>query len=177
MFLAAVLISAKDWFIPGAIFSSVVLLLLAWSYRKAPGSGGFRAVCFLLKLIGVLALALCLLEPLWSRERARPGANYFAVLADNSQGMKIKDRGASQSRGENLQAILTGEKQAWQPKLDENFQLRRYFFDARLQTTRDFAELNFDGRVSSMTSALRNLADRYKGQPLACHNCIRTIFT
>jgi len=26
------------------------------------------------------------------RERARPGANYFAVLADNSQGMKIKDR-------------------------------------------------------------------------------------
>ena len=167
MFLAAVLFSARDWLIPGAIFSAVVLLLLAWSYRNAPGSSGFRALCFLLKLIGVLALALCLLEPLWSRERARPGANYFAVLADNSQGMKIKDRGATRSRGEDLQAVLTGEKQLWQPALDENFQLRRYFFDARLQSTRDFSELAFDGRVSSMVSSLRNLADRYNGQPLA----------
>lgn len=167
MFLAAVLISAKNWVIPGAIFCVVVLSLLAWSYRNSPGGGGFRALCLLLKLIGVIALALCLLEPLWSRERARPGANYFAILADNSQGMKIKDRGASQPRGDNLVALLGAEKQDWQPKLDENFQLRRYLFDTRLQTTRDFSELTFDGRVSSMVTALRNLSDRYKGQPLA----------
>ena len=167
MFLAAVLISAKNWVIPGVLFSAVVLLLLAWSYRNAPGGGGFRAFCLLLKLIGVLALALCLLEPLWSRERARPGANFFAVLADNSQGMKIKDRGAVKSRGENLQALLSTEKQDWQPRIDENFQLRRYLFDTRLQSTRDFAELAFDGRVSSMITSLRSLADRYKGQPLA----------
>lgn len=159
--------SSRDWLIPGALFSAAVLLLLVWSYRSAPGGAGHRALCLGLKLLGVLALALCLLEPIWSRERARPGANFFAVLADNSQGMKIKDRGAKQSRGENLHALLTGEKQPWQPKLDENFQLRRYLFDARLQSTRDFSELAFDGRVSSMISALRNLADRYKGQPLA----------
>ena len=167
MFLAAVLISARDWLIPGAAIFALVLLLLVWSYRNAPGGGGFRALCLFLKLLGVLALAACLLEPLWSRERARPGANYFAVLADNSQGMKIKDRGAIKSRGENLQSLLTAEKPAWQPVLDENFQLRRYFFDSRLQSTRDFSELAFDGRVSSMTSALRTLADRFKGQPLA----------
>lgn len=167
MFLAAILISARNWLIPGAIFLTVVLFLLAWSYLKAPGPGGFRALCFLLKLLGVLALALCLLEPMWTRERARPGANYFAILADNSQGMQIKDRGATRSRGENLQALLRPENQEWQPKLDENFQVRRYLFDARLQSTRDFAEIAFDGRVSSMISALRNLADRYKGQPLA----------
>ncbi len=167
MFLAAVIISAKDWLIPGALFSVAVLLLLAWSYRKAPGSAGLRALCLGLKLLGVLALALCLLEPLWSRERARPGANYFAVLADNSQGMKIKDRNATRSRGENLQALLATEQQQWQPALDENFQVRRYLFDARLQSTRDFAELAFDGRVSSMITSLRSLGDRYKGQPLA----------
>lgn len=167
MLLAAVMFSSRDWLIPGALFSAAVLLLLVWSYRNAPGSAGHRALCLGLKLLGVLALALCLLEPIWSRERARPGANFFAVLADNSQGMKIKDRGAKQSRGENLRALLIGDKQAWQPKLDENFQLRRYLFDARLQSSRDFSELAFDGRVSSMISALHNLADRYKGQPLA----------
>lgn len=103
----------------------------------------------------------------FERERACPGANYFAVLADNSQGMKIKDRGQARTRGENLQALLTVQRPAWQPALDENFQVRRYVFDSRLQSTRDFSELNFDGRVSSMNSALRTLADRYQGQPLA----------
>lgn len=167
MFQAAVLISGGDWLIPGAIILALVLLLLVWSYRNAPGTGGFRTLCLFLKLLGVLALAACLLEPLWSRERARPGANYFAVLADNSQGMKIKDRGATTSRGENLQKLLSADQPAWQSSLDENFQLRRYLFDARLQSTRDFAELTFDGRVSAMASALRSIADRYKGQPLA----------
>ncbi len=167
MLLAAVMFSARDWLIPGIVFSALGLLLLVWSYRTGSGSPGHRALCLGLKLLGLLALALCLLEPIWSRERARPGANYFAILADNSQGMKIKDRGAAKSRGENLQTLVGGEKQSWQPKLDESFQVRRYLFDARLQSTRDFAELAFDGRVSSMMAALRNLNERYKGQPLA----------
>jgi hypothetical protein len=167
MSLAAILISGRGWLIPGVIFAVLVLLLLAWSYRRAAGGGGFRALCLGLKLLGVLALAACLLEPLWTRERARPGANYFAMLADNSQGMKIKDRGAARSRGENLLAALTADKPAWQPVLEENFQMRRYFFDARLQSTRDFSEVAFDGRVTSLMTALRTLADRYKGQPLA----------
>jgi len=167
MFLAAILISGRGWLVPGAIFAVLVLLLLAWSYRRTTGGGGFRALCLFLKLLGVLALAACLLEPLWTRERARPGANYFAVLADNSQGMKIKDRGATRTRGENLLGLLTADKPAWQPALEESFQVRRYFFDARLQSTRDFSELAFDGRVTSMATALRTLTDRYKGQPLA----------
>src|SRR5262249_20174311 len=129
MFLATVLVSGRDWLIPGLVFFCLVLLLLAWSYRRAPASGGLRAVFLFLKLLGVLALAACLLEPLWSRERARPGANYFALLADNSQGMNIKDRGASRSRGENLQALLTGDRPDWQPPMEENFQVRRYLFD------------------------------------------------
>lgn len=167
MFLAAVLISGRDWLIPGIVILAVVLLLLAWSYRQAPGTGGFRTLCLFLKLLGVIALAACLLEPLWSGERARPGANYFAILADNSQGLKIKDRGDARTRGENLQTLLTAQRPAWQPALDENFQVRRYSFDSRLQSTRDFSELNFEGRVSSMSSALRTLSDRYQGQPLA----------
>jgi hypothetical protein len=167
MFLDKVHFSGQGWLVPGAIILASVLLLLAWSYRRAPGGGGFRALCLFLKLLGVLALAACLLEPLWTRDRARPGANYFAVLADNSQGMRIKDRGATRTRGENLMAALTAEKPAWQPALEENFQVRRYLFDARLQSTRDFAELAFDGRVTSMATALRTLADRYQGQPLA----------
>src|SRR5688572_16563018 len=167
MFLATLLFSGRDWLLVAAVFAVVALSLLVWSYNRSGVSGGIRAACLLLKLIGVLALAACLLEPLWTRERARPGSNYFAVLADNSQGMKIKDRGATRTRGDNLVAALTADKPAWQPVLEESFQVRRYLFDARLQSTRDFSELAFDGRVTSMATALKTLADRYQGQPLA----------
>jgi uncharacterized membrane protein len=124
-------------------------------------------VCGFLKLLGLLALAACLLEPLWTGQRARPGANYFVVLADNSQSLQVKDRNQPRSRGEMLKTVLATDKPGWQLKLEENFQVRRYLFDARLQPTKDFGELNFDGRASALGTALRTLADRYRGQPLA----------
>jgi uncharacterized membrane protein len=121
-----------------------------------------------LKLLGLLALAACLLEPLWTQQRARPGANFFVVLADNSQGLQIQDNGASRSRGEDLRALLAGDQAtAWQMKMEENFQVRRYLFDTRLQSTRDFSELSFDGRATALASALKSIRDRYEGQPLA----------
>ena len=167
MILAALFISGREWLLPASALVGVALLFLLWAYRRAPVSGGVRASCFVLKLLGLLALAACLLEPLWSDQRARPGANYFALLADNSQGMQIKDRGASRSRGEFLHGLLGLEQPGWQSRLEENFQVRRYLFDSRLQSTKDFSELLFDGRASSMGTALRALAERYKGQPLA----------
>ena len=66
---------------------------------------GFSSI----KLLGVAALVFCLLEPLFTRETARPGANLFLQIADNSKGMRIKDRGRTQSRGEQLRALLAGE--------------------------------------------------------------------
>src|SRR5207249_2082315 len=142
-------------------------VLLIWGYWRSPVGGAARGVGFVLKALGLAALGFCLLEPLWSTQRARPGANFFAIVADNSQGMQIKDRDATLSRGTELRDLLTSHKDEWQGKLDENFQVRRYLFDSRLQATRDFADLQFDGRASAIGGALRTVADRYQGQPLA----------
>jgi uncharacterized membrane protein len=120
-----------------------------------------------LKLAGLLALALCLLDPLRVGQRARPGANLFALIADNSQSMQIKDAGQSQSRGEILRGQLTNDPAGWESALAENYQLRRYTFDSQLQDARDFEELKFDGRASALLSALHTAADRWRGQPVA----------
>jgi uncharacterized membrane protein len=165
--LAALLISGREWLWPVALFLAVALGVLAWAYRRASTDGVLRGVCFGLKLLGMLLLAGCVLEPLWSGQRARPGSNLFIVLADNSQGMQIKDHGATQSRGDFLHGLLGSDKATWLEELEENFQLRRYFFDSRLQSTRNYSELSFDGRASSIGTALRNIRDRYQGQPLA----------
>jgi uncharacterized membrane protein len=165
--LAAVIISGRDWLLPVVVYLAVALGVVAWSYSRDSGHGVVRAICAALKLVGLLTLGAVVLEPLWSGERARPGANLFVVLADNSEGMRIKDRGATQSRGEVMRGLLTGDTETWPAKMEDNFQVRRYVFDSRLQSTRDFAELNFDGRATSLGTALKNIADRYQGQPLS----------
>ena len=165
--LASLVISGRDWLVPVVVYLAVALGAVAWSYRRDTTHGAVRIICAALKLLGLLTLGAVLLDPLWSGVRARQGANMFVILADNSQGLRIKDRGASQSRGEVMRDLLTGGTAKWPTKMDENFQVRRYLFDSRLQSTRDFSELNFDGRATSLGTALRDIADRYQGQPLS----------
>jgi len=144
----------------------VATAITFWAYRTA-GSPWVRWLCLALKVVGFTALAACLLEPLWSGQRARPGANLFAIVADNSQGLQIRDRGSSQTRGELLRKLLNPQQGTWQTTLDDNFELRRYLFDARLQSTKDFSELDFDGRASAIVSSLHALGERFHGRPLA----------
>jgi uncharacterized membrane protein len=158
--------SSQQWLWPAALFLIIALLVLAWSYRASAGQP-LRWTCLTLKALGLTALALCLLEPLWLGQRPRPGANLFAVVADNSQGLQIRDRGETKTRGEGLRALVDPQTAGWQSTLGETFEVRRYTFDARLQATNDFKELTFEGRTSALGSALRTLGERFQGRPLA----------
>ncbi len=162
-----IVFSARAWLLPVLVLVVALAGALAWAGRRGVAGRSVRIACGLLKLAGVLALALCLLDPLRVSQRARPGANIFALIADNSQSMQVKDAGQSQSRGEILRAQLTNDAAGWQSALSENFQLRRYTVDSQLQDARDFAELKFDGRASALQTALHTAADRWRGQPVA----------
>jgi uncharacterized membrane protein len=158
--------SALNWLWPAVTFVAVATLVLVWSYRASAGHA-LRWPCLALKTLGIVALALCLMEPLWLGQRPRPGANLFAVVADNSQGLQIKDAGDTQSRGEKLRELVDPAKAAWQATLGDTFELRRYVFDARLQASNDFRELTFDGRSTALGAALRTIGERFQGRPLA----------
>jgi uncharacterized membrane protein len=158
--------SSWNWLWPVLIFGVVALLILAWSYRALAGQP-LRWVCLALKAVGLTALALCLLEPLWLGQRARPGANLFAVLADNSQGLQVRDRNETTSRGDAVRKLVDPLQSPWQSSLAATFDVRRYLFDARLQPTKDFSELNFEGRSTALSAALRTVGERFQGRPLA----------
>ncbi|KAF0179967.1 MAG: Uncharacterized protein FD161_980 [Limisphaerales bacterium] len=167
MHLASLIFSGRDWLVPVLALAGIGLAALVWGYTRAGADKGLRAVCVMLKVLGFAALALCLLEPLWTGQRAKPGANLLAVVADNSQGMQIHDRGNAQSRGEFLRDALAGKGADWLTKLRENFEVRGYVFDSRLQPSTDFAELNFEGRASAIGSALTTLKERLGNRPIA----------
>ena len=167
MLVAEFHLSATQSLVPLIAAFIVLVGFVIWAYGRSTGSTVVRSVCSVLKIIGLAALVLCLLEPLWNKQRAKPGSNYFVVLADNSQGLQIHDKGAPQSRGEQMKKLLTDSSANWQAALAENFQMRRYSFDARLQPVSEFGELDFNGGASALNTALKNIAERYRGQPLA----------
>ena len=146
-----------------ALWAAAVALSLLAHRRLPPMLRSTPALA--LRLGGFTILALALLEPAWSRPRARPGANFFAVLADDSRSLQLPAAGG-QPLGAALQRQLASGSE-WQRQLGEIYQLRRYLFDDRLERVTDFGGLRFDGTASHLASALRTLGDRFRGAPLA----------
>lgn len=160
-------LAGQDWLWPSIAALVVALGFVAWAYARTPGSRGLRFSCAILKLLGIAALLACLLEPMWTGQRAKPGANLLALVADNSLSMKLHGRGEAASRGEMLTRLVAGEDSAWRGPLAENFEVRIYLADTRLVPTQDFRELDFSGRTTALGGALKTIVERYRGQPLA----------
>lgn len=165
--LGTVTFPMSRWVWLAAAVLPVALTLLVWSYRRAARLTGVHGVAFFFKVLGLLVLALCLVEPLWSGRQAKSGANLFVVVADNSSGMNVRDQGADQNRSEILLAALKAGRTDWLATLSENFQVRQYAFDSRVRRMADFSEMAFDGKATAMGTALRTLGERYRGRPLA----------
>jgi len=165
--LSALYLAGQDWLWPVAGAGGFALALIVWSYARTPAPHGLRLACAFLKVLGVATLLACLLEPMWSDQRAKPGANVIAAVADNSMSMTLRDRDATEPRGDTLRRVLTGERNLWHTKLKESFEVRDYLADSRLQPSQDFRELTFDGRTTALGHTLEQLQERHRGQPLA----------
>ena len=151
---------------PVAGFLLLAVLALLWGYRSARGHP-LRWPLAGLKAAGVVLLALCVLEPLWMGQRAKPGANLIAIAADASQSLRIREPGEQRTRGERMLSLLDPQSAGWQGALATTFDVRRYTFDTRLQSVRDFTGIAFDGRATGLGSTLRGLGARFQGRPLA----------
>jgi len=158
--------STGPWAIAAAGGLLLCAILTLYGYAK---NGGLRRGWpgLVLKLAGLVLLCLCALEPQWTGQRARPGANVIAILADNSQSMTLTDAGANDSRGAQLRTVLDPSRALWLATLGDSFDVRRYGFDTRLHAFDDFGALAFDGRSSALGSALETLEGRFRGRPFA----------
>ncbi|WP_010582217.1 glutamine amidotransferase [Schlesneria paludicola] len=143
------------------------LVLVVWRYRRSRTDWLIGWLAPALKVCGLLLLSFCLLDPLWSGQRARPGANLFLILADDSQSMTMKDPGASASRGELYKHELTAEESGWQVRLAQDFDLRKYTFDSRLQNAVDYSALRYQGTQSNLIGVLNGLKERFRDRPVA----------
>lgn len=168
MTLASLILGSPAWLGPAVVAAVAAIAVLLWSYVRSPGSPVVRGLAAALKATGMLLILLCLIEPLFSGRRPRPGANLFVVIADDSQSMQIHDPGARQSRLDAMRRRLA-EDAAWHARLSQDFDVRRYRFAERLQSLGESDEeiLTGEGKASSLVTALATIAGRFQRQPLA----------
>ncbi len=156
------------WLVAALVLLGVAAASLLWSYARAGSSAspGVRVACALLKGFGFASLALCLVEPLLTGSRAKKGANAFALVADSSQSLQVKDAGSDEARGDWARDRLRKDR-PWKTRLAQDFDVRSYAFDSHLRAVEGFDALAFDGTGSALGPSLAALARRFKGLPLA----------
>ena len=80
---------SRDLLPVAAVAAVLVVLVSVWGYGRSRLPMRLKLTGIILKTLGILLLGFCLLEPQWVDKKAKPGANFIAVLADNSQGMAV----------------------------------------------------------------------------------------
>lgn len=159
------------WGAPGWFWFTLTVLvvfagILIWAYWRAVSPSKLRWLAGALKLVGLAAIALSLLEPMFTAVRPRPGANLFLVVADNSASLQVRDKSGRNPRSDAVRRLLRDES-PWLARLGQDFELRRYLVDARLRPTDSFQAMEFDGASSSLAGAVSTIAAQYRGRPVA----------
>lgn len=139
---------------------------IVWGLLRASNRNGWLYLAAVLKIVALGLLLATLLEPMIARDRAQEQANYFAVLVDNSQSMKIESTAVERNERPQWSKVLDAES-PWQTRLAQDFQLRRYKFDRQLQSIQEFDDLDWSGSGSQIGENLRELRQRYSDRPLA----------
>jgi uncharacterized membrane protein len=167
MIEAALDLGAPEWLGAAILLAAIALAVLAWSYARGGSAIWLRTVCGLLKTSGIVLLAICLVEPLWTSTRPKPGDNLFLIVADNSRSMQLADGRGGSTRGAAMVARLAKES-PWLTRLSQDFDVRQYAFDTTLRPVKDYSrELALDGEASALGGSLQALAQRFRGRPIA----------
>jgi len=165
---ATLSIGDRTWILPVVLLAivGVVVILVLNRQRLAQSPLGP-----ILRIVGWVLLCVCLLNPLWNSSRPRSGANVVAVVADISRSHLVTTGSGGQTRADAYSAALKrGEKTepvGWLNQLGQDFELRRYTVAEKLQQVDRFEPVEFNGTASGLEAALKQLKQRYDGQPLA----------
>ena len=147
-----------------AVIITLGLLLTATCYWGDPAKRMTRLALACLKILAVMTLALCILEPLTTGTRPVPRANSVVLLVDNSQSMQI--RGPSGTFASAVSKALDHEA-SWRQQLERWFRVRTFSFSDRVHREDETNEMQFDGTLSHLHTAIKTLGARHHDDALA----------
>lgn len=145
------------WLSAGVVV--LVLGLLVWGYVRSPLRGWRRVAALLCKLGALALLALCLLDPQWTRSQPKKGENEVVVLVDTSASLELAETAGGETRAAQVQAALASgnDDAAWIKALGEDFRLRLMTAGQQTSSVGHFRGLKFDGTRSDLCRTLTTL--------------------
>ena len=127
---ASITIGDPTWLLPGILLLGVGVGLAAWSYAK-PGEGGRAFTLWGLRALGLLAIALCLIEPNQTNRRPVAGANDFVVALDTAERLQARDRPGGPLRSDTARELFAAVA-PWRAALASRFTIRDFGLDTQL---------------------------------------------
>lgn len=152
---------ALPWW--GYALAFAAALAFAWlTYARVavPLTRAHRALLTGLRALTLLLIVIFVLRPVRFVQAEGASDSVVAILVDGSRSMRLADGGAP--RIERARGIV----QHLQAQFASRFQTEVLSFGESLART-DSAQLSANARRSDLSGALRTLADRYRGRPLA----------
>ncbi len=155
------------------IFPWPILLLIGlliagavgWSLRRGLHSQRQAILLGAFRLAALLILILIFIQPQKRYDEVTILKPQLAVLVDTSESMTDPVDEAQPRRAERAKELLASPALA---KARNTFDLRYFAFDARLnELPGDAKDLKFQGGGSNVVTALNQVQDRFRGQPLA----------
>ncbi|WP_395736368.1 hypothetical protein [Prosthecobacter sp.] len=142
-----------------ALVVAVVLGLLWMGYRRSQLRGWRKLAAMTCKLAALALLALCLLDPLWTKQQPKKGENEIVVLVDTSASLETAEKAGEPTRATQVSAALNSGDQdaAWIRTLGDDFRLRLMTAGAQTQSVPHFRTLKFDGTRSDLCRTLMTL--------------------
>lgn len=161
----------QSWAWVALLFGVGAILVLVLTYRHSPLSGRAKAAAMALKAVGLVLLALALMEPVNLDETPKKHANDVALLADNSAGLAVPLGEGKEAPSAALRTALVGpapdQPPAWIAGIGDTFRVQPFLVDRGLRQVGDFSGLDFARNSSTLGSGLDNLSTRFRGRPLA----------
>ncbi len=157
---------APQWMLPASLIAGALAVVVLWGYTRPYASPSVRVFAALLKLVAIVLLAFCLLEPMRSGTRPRPQANILPLLVDNSRSMLLKTDVGKESRRAQVTRMVN-EDTDWRRRLAQAFDVRSYLFDSRLESVDQLSDFKADGYASSLAGSLNSLNERFASRPVA----------
>ncbi|MDF1826208.1 MAG: hypothetical protein P1U68_16295 [Verrucomicrobiales bacterium] len=169
--LASIAFANESWGWVAIALGLGSMLVLFLSYRHSPLHGGGKWLALALKAVGLILLALALMEPVHLEERAKKKANDLVILADNSSGLSIPFSPEEALSSTQLKDTLTTEVPllfpGWIETLSDTFRLQTFLFDRTLRRSTDYHDLTFERPNSQLGNALTSIETRFRNRPLA----------
>jgi uncharacterized membrane protein len=153
------------WIFLGVAVGVVALIVLFYQRTTVPVSLKMRSLFIALKILPILLIIFCLLEPVAVTSEVTPQQGFLLTLFDDSKSMRIQDSVAGVSRIDAVKKQF--QDQSILQALGDRFKVRTFHFSEDIERIADLSSLNAEGNATDIATALNQVASEFRDMPVA----------